>query len=83
MIWPATIFVFVFRLVLVIVLVTAVTIMIAPRRLVLMRVVALFLELAVRVPAGFLSMGSGGGMVWMRGHDVLALTHSNRTAFVG
>mgnify|MGYP001153835275 CR=1 FL=1 len=82
MIRPATIFVFVFRLVLVIVLVTAVAIMIAPRGLVLVGVVPFFLELAVRILAGFLAVGSGGGMVRMRGHDVLALTHSNRTTFV-
>lgn len=74
MIRPATIFVLVFWLVLVIVFVTAVAIMIAPRRLVLMRVVALFFELAVRVPAGLVAVNPSDGAVRMRGHGVLALT---------
>lgn len=74
MIRPATIFMLVFRLMLVIVLVTAVAIVIAPRRLMLMRVVALFLELAVRVPSGLFAVSPGDGAVWMRGHGVLALT---------
>lgn len=74
MIRPVTIAVIALRLMLMIVLVTAVAIMIAPRCLVLVSVVALFLELAVRVLAGLFSMRAGNGVVWMRGHGVLALT---------
>jgi len=74
MIRPATISVIMFRLVLVVVLVTTVAIMIAARRLVLVGVVALFLELAVRVLAGLFPVRAGIGAVRMRGHGVLALT---------
>lgn len=80
MIRPAAILVVVFRLMLVVVLVTAVAIMIAPRRLVLVGVVALFLELAVRIPAGFLAVSAGGRMGELRGHGVLARILRNRTA---
>lgn len=80
MIRPATISVIVFRLVLVVVLVATVAIMIAPRRLVLVGVVALFLELAVRVLAGFFPMRTGDGAVRMRGHGVLALAATGPTA---
>ncbi|WP_204360015.1 hypothetical protein [Ralstonia sp. GX3-BWBA] len=69
----------VFRLVLVVVLVATVTIMIAARRLVLMGVVALFLELAVRVLASLFSVRTGNGAVRMRGHGVLALTATGPT----
>ena len=79
MIRPATISVIVFRLVLVVVLVATVAIMIAARRLVLVGIVALFLELAVRVLAGLFLMCSGEGSVRMRGHGVLALTATGPT----
>ena len=79
MIRPATISVIMFRLVLVVVLVATVAIMIAARRLVLVGVVALFLELAVRVLAGLFLMRSGEGSVRMRGHGVLALTATGPT----
>lgn len=79
MIRPATIAVIVLRLVLVVVLVTAVAIMIAARRLVLVSIVALFLKLAVRVLAGLFPMNTGGRTVRMRGHGVLALTATGPT----
>ncbi|KJJ97688.1 hypothetical protein UB44_16315 [Burkholderiaceae bacterium 26] len=79
MIRPATISVIVFRLVLVIVLVATVAIMIATRRLMLVGVVALFLELAVRVLTGLFSVRTGNGAVRMRGHGVLALTATGPT----
>lgn len=79
MIRPATISVIMFRLVLVVVLVTTVAIMIAARRLVLVGVVALFLELAVWVLAGLFSVRTGNGAVRMRGHGVLALTATGPT----
>jgi len=79
MIRPATISVIVFRLVLVIVLVPTVAIMIAARCLVLVGVVALFLELAVRVLAGLFPVRTGNGAVRMRGHGVLALTATGPT----
>ena len=63
MIRPATISVIMFRLVLVVVLVATVAIMIATRRLVLVGVVALFLELAVRVLAGLFPVRAGNGAV--------------------
>jgi hypothetical protein len=79
MIRPATISVIVFRLVLVIVLVATVAIMIATRRLMLVGVVALFLELAVRVLTGLLPVRAGNGAMRMRGHGVLALTSTGPT----
>ena len=74
MVRPVGRFVVVFRLMLVVVLVTTVAIVIAARRFVLVSIVALFFELAVRVLAGFLAVGPGGRMMRMRGHGVLALT---------
>lgn len=82
MIRPATIAVIVLRLVLVVVLVTTVTIMVAARRLVLVGVVALFLELAVRILAGLFPVSTGGGAMRMRGHGVLALTATGPTTRV-
>ncbi len=79
MIGPATIAVIVLRLVLMVVLVTTVAIMVAARRLVLVSVVALFLELAIRVFAGLFPVSTGGGAVRMRGHGVLALTATGPT----
>lgn len=79
MIRPATISVIMFRLVFVVVLVATVAIMIATRRLVLVSVVALFLELAVRVLAGLFPVRTGNGTVRMRGHGVLALTATGPT----
>lgn len=64
----------VFRLVFVIVLVATVAIVIAARRLMLVGVVALFLELAVRILARLVPVGTGHRRMWMRGHGVLALT---------
>ena len=80
MIRPATISVIVFRLVLVVVLVATVAIMIAARRLVLVGVVALFLELAVRILTRLFPMRAGGGAVRLRGHDVLTLAATGPTA---
>ena len=79
MIRPATISVIVFGLVLVVMLVATVSIMIAPRRLVLVGVVALFLELAVRILAGLFPMRAGDGAVRMRDHGVLALAATGPT----
>lgn len=73
MVGPATISVIVFRLVLVVVLVPTVAIVIAARRLVLVGVVALFVDLAVRVLASLFPVRTGNGAVRMRGHGVLAL----------
>lgn len=82
MVWPATLLMVVFRLVLVVMLATTVAIMIAARRLMLVGVVAFFLELAARVLAGFLSVVTGGGMVRMRGHGVLVLTATGPMASI-
>lgn len=79
MIRPATISVIVFRLVLVVVLVATVAIMIAARRLVLVGIVALFLELAVRILGGLFSKRTGDRAVRMRGHGVLPLTATEPT----
>ncbi len=79
MIRPATISVIVFRLVFVVVLVATVAIMVAARRLVLVGVVALFLELAVRALAGLFPVRTGNGAVRMRGHGVLVLAATGPT----
>ena len=79
MIRPATISVIVFRLVLVVVLVATVAIMIATRRLVLVGIVALFLELTVRVLVGLFPVRTGKGAVQVRGHGVLAVTATGPT----
>lgn len=79
MIGPATISVIVFRLVLVVMLVATVAIVIAACRLVLVGVVALFLDLAVRVLAGLFPVRTGNGAVQMRGHGVLALAATGPT----
>ncbi|WP_426395008.1 hypothetical protein ACN9M1_13135 [Ralstonia sp. R-29] len=82
MIRPAAIVVIVFRLMLVVVLVTTVTVMIATRLFVLVRIVTLFLELAVRILAGFLAVGPGGRMMRVRGHGVLALAATGPTVSI-
>lgn len=79
MVGPATISVIVFRLVLVVVLVPTVAIVIAARRLVLVGVVALFVDLAVRVLASLFPVRTGNGAVRMRGHGVLALAATGPT----
>lgn len=79
MIRPATISVIVFGLMLVVVLVATVAIMIATRRLVLVSVIALFLELAVRILAGLFPLRTGNGTVRLRGHGILALTATGPT----
>lgn len=79
MVGPATISVIVFRLVFVVVLVPTVAIMVAARRLVLVGVVALFLDLAVRILASLFPVRTGNGAVRMRGHGVLALAATGPT----
>ncbi|MEW1782453.1 hypothetical protein AB0305_09635 [Arthrobacter sp. NPDC080086] len=72
----------VFRLMFVVVLVTTVAVMIATRPFMLVSIVALFLELAVRVLAGFLAVGPGGRVMRVRGHGVLALAATGPTASI-
>jgi len=72
MIRPAALFMFALRLVLVVVLATTFAIVVAVRRLVLVGIVALFLELAARILIRLLTVRTGDRCVRMRGHGVLA-----------